>query len=166
VESFKDFSREVLYFYGPNGTQKTTLSKWVGIRLLEKGFSVQYALMQTLIKNLMIFDEEERRDTCQKYYDCDMLIVDEVFDRTKITMFKSGYQIPFLDQFIRDRLDVYKKGMILISNKKVEEIDSEGFGYSLQDLIQRKVILKKSLLYFEDRYFDEVNKSNLKGIFD
>jgi DNA replication protein DnaC len=152
--------------YGSNGTQKTTLAKWMAAKLLSNGYSVRYSIMQNLIKDLTIFEDEEREQACAKYYGVDLLIIDEVFDKSKVTLYKSGYQIPFLDQFIRDRLDNHKKGIVFVSNKKIEEIDAQGFGISLQDLITRKVLLKKSLLTFEDKYFSEVNLSAIKGIFD
>jgi DNA replication protein DnaC len=122
--------------------------------------------MQNLVKALTTLDDEEREDKVRKYYDCDLLIIDEVFDKNKITLFKSGFQIPFLDQFIRDRIDTYKKGLILISNKPISEIDREGFGYSLQDFIERRVILKKTQFNFEDNYMSGINIKNIQGVFD
>jgi len=166
VSDFGKYSSEVLYFFGPNGTQKTTLAKWAGSQLLSQGKTVQYILMQNLVKALTTLDDEEREDKVRKYYDCDLLIIDEVFDKNKITLFKSGFQIPFLDQFIRDRIDTYKKGLILISNKPISEIDREGFGYSLQDFIERRVILKKTQFNFEDNYMSGINIKNIQGVFD
>lgn len=164
--NFEDFKAEAVYLYGDNGTQKTTLAKWVGCQLLSQGHTVQYVLMQNLIKALTILDDEEREDKVRKYYDSDLLIIDEVFDKNKVTLYKSNFQIPFLDQFIRDRLDSHRKAIMFVSNKTVAQIADEGFGMSIQDFVQRKTIPKKSILTFLDRYNSEVNARNIKGIFD
>ena len=42
----------------------------------------------------------------KKYLECDFLIIDDSFDKKKATIFKSGYQIPFLDEFLRTRLEI------------------------------------------------------------
>jgi len=164
--NFDHFKSEAVYLFGDNGTQKTTLAKWVGCQLLSQGFTVQYVLMQNLIKSLTILDDEEREDKVRKYYDADLLIIDEVFDRNKVTLYKSNFQIPFLDQFVRDRLDSHRKAIIFVSNKTVAQIADEGFGMSIQDFVQRKTIPKKSILTFLDRYTSEINAKNIKGIFD
>jgi DNA replication protein DnaC len=166
VANFSQFRSEALYFFGDNGTQKTTLAKWVGGQLLKKKYKVQYVLMQNLVKALTVLDDDEREEKVRKYYDCDLLIIDEVFDRNKVTLYKSNFQIPFLDQFIRDRLDSRQLAIIFVSNKTVSQISEEGFGMSLQDFIQRKTVPKKSILTFLDRYNSEVNARNIKGIFD
>ena len=49
IESFKEkFHNKMLYMYGHNSTQKTTLAQWVGKSLVEKGFTVYYTLMESL----------------------------------------------------------------------------------------------------------------------
>lgn len=172
ISNFRDLKNEAIYFFGSNGTQKTTVAKWVGVSLLKKGYSVQYVTMKSLIDVLIASfsdtDEESafRKKQIDLYSNCDLLIIDEVFDKSKVTLFKSGYQIPFLDQFIRNRLDTLKKGILFISNKTIAQISAEGFGDSLQDLLERKVILRKSNLTFLDRFFNEVNRDNMKGVFD
>jgi hypothetical protein len=126
------------------------------------------ALIDVLISSFQDSNDEriERKDLYERYMNCDLLILDEVFDRSKVILYASGYQIPFLDQFIRSRLDMMKKGILFISNKAISQIASEGFGESLQDLIERKVILRNANLTFSDRVFDSISKNNFIGTFD
>jgi DNA replication protein DnaC len=126
------------------------------------------ALIDVLISSFQDSNDErlERKDLYERYMNCDLLILDEVFDRSKVILYASGYQIPFLDQFIRSRLDMMKKGILFISNKAISQIASEGFGESLQDLIERKVILRNANLTFSDRVFDSISKNNFTGTFD
>ena len=172
VDKFDSVKSDALYFYGINGTQKTTVAKWIGIKLIQKGYKIQYvtmkALIDVLIASFQDSNEEriERKDLYDRYMNCDLLILDEVFDRSKVILYASGYQIPFLDQFIRSRLDMMKKGILFISNKTISQISSEGFGESLQDLIERKVILRNANLTFSDRVFDSISKNNFTGTFD
>jgi DNA replication protein DnaC len=54
----KIYYKEMIYFYGPTGTQKTTIGFWVGSELLRKiTTSVYYCFMDTLIKDLINANE-------------------------------------------------------------------------------------------------------------
>jgi len=65
-----------------------------------------------------------------------MLIVDDAFDPKKITLYKSGYQLPFLDTFFRRRIEGLKKAICFTSNVPISEIGGT-FGQSIQALIKR-----------------------------
>lgn len=166
-EKFKD---KMIYMYGLNSCQKTTLAMWVGKSLLDKDFSVYYTLMESLsVALLPDFNAEkvqmaEKEKIIDKAMNSDLLIIDESFDKSKLTLYKSGYQIPFIDRFIRERFELKNKAIIFISNKKPEEIESQGFGQSLQSLIVRNV--KKSTLYFLDKYVENCNYIDRKGLFE
>ena len=139
-----------LYLYGKNGTQKTSLSQYIGRELLKKNFSVKYVLMNEMIKNLTKegFDESVQYKI-QQYYDVDCLIIDEAFDKEKILWYKSNFQLNFLDTLLRKRIDQLNKAIIFVSNKSVESIEAN-FNQSIFDLIQRNT--RSSTLTFKDHY--------------
>lgn len=172
--------KKMIYMYGPNGTQKTSMAQALGKELIIKGYTVQYTLMQKLITNLVNdFSDsssikEKKEYFINKCMDCDFLIIDEAFDLSKVTIYASGYQLPYLDSFIRNRFDINKKSIIFISNKRPNEIaklppprpnepTKEGFGISLQSLVERNT--KQSLLEFYDVWVDNVNIIDTKGLF-
>lgn len=151
----KFLTRKMIYLYGPNGTQKTSMSQALGKSLIEQGYKVQYILMQELLNNLMPdFDEtdNDKKAVIKRYMETDLLIIDEAFDKSKVTLYNSGYQIPFLDNFLRTRFEINKGSILFISNKKPEEISNQGFGESLQNFVIRNT--RGSYLIFEDKYIE------------
>lgn len=154
------------YFYGPNGTQKTTLMMWLARELIKQKKSVRYTLMETLLVSLTpdFADKTgEREAFVDKVLNADVLIVDESFDRSKVTLYKSGYQIPFLDRFIRERFDIGKRPIIFVSNKPPSQIANEGFGVSLQSLVERST--EHTTLLLEDVYIKAVTADNTRRLF-
>lgn len=135
------FNSVHLYFWShENGTQKTTTASIVGKLLLEQGFSVQFVLMSNLLSALSeVKFKEELTEQIEKYRNCDFLIIDDSFDKKKVTVYKSGFQIPFLDEFLRTRLEVQRKATCFSSNFSVDEIDLDCFGLSLKKLIKRNI---------------------------
>lgn len=165
IENFENkFYNRVLYLYGDPGTQKTTLSFWIGIELLEKNISIHYTLMNDLIKDLQN-DSFQEEDLESKYYNCDCLIIDRAFHKDQVTLYKSGYQIPFLDNFLRKRIDEFQKSTIIVSNTTIKNIEKNGFNSDIQDLIYRKVVPYKLLFHFKDHYSlkDDFNSLDLWG---
>jgi DNA replication protein DnaC len=167
VKNFdKRFSSKMVYLYGANGTQKTTLAMWVGRELIREGKTVYYSLMENLsIALAPDFNAEDnsRAKLVERALDADLLILDESFDRTKMTLYKSGYQIPLIDSLIRNRFDIEKKAIIFISNKPASTLVENGFGESLQSLITRNT--RESTLSFKDEYIKEANNFDPKGLF-
>jgi len=110
--------------------------------------------MDKLIKGLSSgFDSDpEIQEFKQNMLDVDVLILDESFARDKVTLYKSGYQLPYLDSFLRERCDSAKKGIIFISNTNPENIATEGFGVSIQDFIIRKTKPSNSIFKMNDVY--------------
>jgi hypothetical protein len=166
IEYFQKSERTrsaICYWAGTNNTQKTTIAYYVLKQLLEKNYKASYILMNTLNKLLMYADrDEEKQLEIETLSDIDLLIIDEAFDLNKLTIYKSGYQIPFLDTFIRNRINK-NKGIIFISNEPIDYINKEKFGVSLIDLLKRQTAYDKSVLYFTSIY----NKSKIddKGLF-
>ena len=150
-----------LYIYGKNGTQKTTLAMWMGYQFLRAGKKVRYILMNDLLKLLMKAErDEDIQKQLEKLAEVDLLIIDESFDKGKITIYKSNYQIPFLDSFLRSRIQTNKKGIVFISNVNMNEIEANNFNVSIQDLVTRNVNICKGFMEFEDNYME------LKGAID
>ena len=122
-----------------------------------KTHKVQYILMNnlitTIIENTGPFNNEEEPKSFALYErckECDLLIIDESFDKSKVTLYKSGYQIPFLDSFLRERLEVNNKNTMFISNTYPSQIAGAGYEKSLQDLVERNT--KSTFLEFYDNY--------------
>ena len=162
----KKYSDKMIYMFGNNGTQKTTLAMWVARELIKKSHTVLYTLMETLSVSLspdFKAEDNSRELFVQKALDVDLLIIDEGFDKSKMTVYKSGYQIPFLDSFLRERFDIGKKAVVFISNKTIDSLSSSGFGDSLQSLVARNT--NQSSLIFNDVYIKKANSIDSKGLF-
>jgi chromosomal replication initiation ATPase DnaA len=160
------FADKMIYMWGGNGTQKTSLAVYVAQQLIKSSHKVYYTLMESLMVALLPdFDNNDanKKQLVDKALNADLLIIDEAFDKSKFTIYKSGYQIPFLDRFLRERFDINRKAVLFVSNKQPEEISSQGFGDSLQSLVTRNV--RESTLLFLDKYVDTCNTIDRKGLF-
>lgn len=151
VKDFKKtFYNKFLYFYGNSGTQKTTLTFWLARELLKQKISVYYSFMSNLIEDLTQNSFEEK-DLLKKY-DVDCLIIDRAFDKEQNNIAKSRYQIPYLDNFLRNRIEVQEKCIIFISNASIDQISENKMNDDIEDLIRRKVLPYKTDLHFQDHY--------------
>ena len=156
----------VIYVYGPNGTQKTTLANYVGFQFLKANKTVYYCLMNDLIKLLQKADRDENtQELLDRISDVDLLIIDEAFDSKKVTIYKSDWQIPFLDTFLRNRIQTKNKGILFVSNVDIDEIAENKFSPSIQDLVNRNVALCNGKLYFEDNYVSSLSKVDVEELF-
>ena len=155
TNNFKKYSyKTMLYLWGKNGCQKTSMAQACAKEIVTQGFTVQYVVMNNLINSLITKENQEDNLLVKRCLDVDLLIIDESFDSKKVTLYKSGYQIPYLDNFLRQRFEIDKKSIMFVSNKMPNEIEKEGFDYSIQNLVERNT--RNSLLKFEDVYFDQV----------
>jgi len=154
VENFEDtFSDKCLYLYGDRGTQKTTVAYWIGIELLRKDISTKYITMKELIDTLVNEQfSEEAQEEIVSLKNTQTLILDRAFDKEQVTIYKSGYQLSFLDSFLRNRLENDMKATIIISNNEYTEIANQGFNPDIEDLIKRSVKPFKLVLEFKDHY--------------
>jgi hypothetical protein len=134
----KRFRSISLYLWSrKNGTQKSTVARWIGRQLIKGGLTSHMVLMSDLAVALTRKGFEDEDGWLLERLDAvDLLIVDDAFDPKKITLYKSGYQLPFLDTFLRRRLEGLKKGICFTSNVPVTEIGSI-FGQSIQALVKR-----------------------------
>lgn len=154
VEHFEErFSDKLLYFSGDSGTQKTTLACWIARCVAEKGKSVKYILMNDLLRILQKADfDDAHNDKAQELYKVDLLILDRAFDKSQVNLYKSGYQLTFLDTFLRKRVEQHGKAMIIVSNTPVENIPDHGYTKDSMDFILRKVLQADTQFEFKDRY--------------
>lgn len=170
VERFEDpkYKKSSLYLYGPYGTQKTHLAQWMGLSLLKKNFSVYYLPMQQLVSNLSSeFDSSiEKQEKIEYLLSVDCIILDECFDRKKVTLYKSGYQLPFLETFLRERMEHRQKSIIFISNSPIEDINSQGFGDSIQNFVERNIVPHGASLLFNDNYHAAATDVDIDKLFE
>lgn len=146
----------VLYLYGPNGTQKTTIAAVIGKTLLFKGVSTRYILMKQLIDALWNSQRDAKaKDLIDRLIECDVLIIDESFSKDKLHLWASGNQLGYIDEFIRERINS-AKGIIFISNTRSDQIEEQGFSHSIQDLVLRETAKQKAVMTFEDNYMDSI----------
>lgn len=147
-----------LYIYGPNSTQKTTLVWWLGRELIKQDVSVRYVLMDDLVRMLTKEDfEADMREEVKKLSSVDCLILDESFDKDKVNWYASGYQLSFLDRFLRNRMEQRQAATMFVSNRGVNYI-YDNFSQSVYELINRNT--QQTQLYFSDYY---MKKDNFEG---
>ena len=163
--------KTMIYLYGSNGCQKTSMIQALGKELIVKDYTVMYMTFKDLVPVIKVgtdtFEDpakEEKDYLLKKCAECDFLIVDEAFDKEKYKVSASGYEIPYIDNFFRTRFEISKKSIIFVSNKKPEQIESEGFGKSLQSFVTRNT--RKSTLIFLDNWTTNVNEIDRYGLFE
>lgn len=141
-----------LYLVGPNGTQKSYTSKCIITECIKKNLSCQFVLMNDLLSYLTDIYETGYNENIEKFYNCDILVIDDSFDTKKVTIFKSGYQIPYLDAFLRKRLEQLGRNTIFTSNVFIEDINEEKFSKDIKNLLQRSILHRQGQLLFDTVY--------------
>jgi hypothetical protein len=140
-EEFKTrFLRVHLYFWSKvNGTQKSTCAKDMIVRLAKQGVKSKFVLMDSLIKTLVEADRDDvSKRKSREWLAADFLVIDECFAKGQITLFKSGYQIAFVNTFLKERLEVFRRATCFTANLPIEEIGQE-WGAGIQSLIDRSI---------------------------
>lgn len=165
VKEFSEkFEDKMIYMFGEYGTQKTTLAMWVAREITKQGYKVKYSLMETLSVSLTPdFDSKDGRKEAyvRDALEADLLVVDEAFDRRTTTVYKSGYQIPFLTRFFKSRFEIEKRAILFVSNVRPSDISEEFMG--LRSFVTRNVA--SSTLTFSDVYIHNANSIDPKGLF-
>ena len=122
--------------------------------------------MNDLINMLMKAERDEDIQTqIEKLTEVDLLIIDESFMKERVTIYRSGYQLSFLDTFLRNRIQSNKRGVIFISNISMDDIDKNIFGEGLIDLVKRNVTLNNGNMLFEDNYLDQKSEIQIESLF-
>ncbi|MDR2408517.1 MAG: hypothetical protein LBE13_10480 [Bacteroidales bacterium] len=129
-----------LYFWSRiNGTQKSTCAKDIIVRLVKQGVKSKFVLMDRLIKTLLDAErDDEAKQKAREWSAAEFLVIDECFSKGQITLFKSGYQLAFLNTFLKERLEVFRRATCFTANVSVEDIGQE-WGSSIQSLIDRSI---------------------------
>jgi hypothetical protein len=168
------FHHLILYIDGGNGTQKTTIGNFIGREIVSTVkpeykddyidplfYKAYFIQMNDLIKWLQAkdsFNSDEQSILTKRIEEADVLIIDESFDKSKVTIYKSGYQIPFLDSFLRKWMTDSTKSLIFISNVPPSEIEANGYSHSIQDFVERSVKIYNSEFTFNDNYISQVDR--------
>jgi hypothetical protein len=142
----KKFNSVNLYLWSHrNGTQKSTTAKIICYELLKQTKTVQFILMGTLLRLLtnesFQADASEDQLLVSRCRAVDFLVIDDSFDPNKVTMYKSGYQLSFLDMFLRQRIEENRRATCFTSNLPPESIDQKVFGVSMKALVVRSIPL-------------------------
>jgi hypothetical protein len=134
------FSHIHLYLWSKiNGTQKSTCAKDIIVRLAKQGVKSKFVLMDRLIKTLLDAERDDSAKQKSKEWSVvDFLVVDECFAKGQITLFKSGYQLSFLNTFLKERLEVFRRATCFTANVPIEDIGQE-WGASIQSLVDRSI---------------------------
>lgn len=158
VDNFSKFKDKVLYFYGHRGTQKTTVAYWIAKELTIKGVNVKYTTMKRLIDKLAnVQFNKELEWELSEHANSDLLIIDRAFDKDQVTVYKSGYQLAFLDSFLRERIENRCNATIIISNNSIDEISLNKFNPDLEDLVRRYTESIGTVIEFKDHYTEKDN---------
>jgi DNA replication protein DnaC len=163
ISDFDKYHQRNLFLSGKPGTQKSTVSRFIGMELLKQGYSVYYFLADQLVRNLIDSDRDDIiKMKMDRIITCDCLIIDE-FSQDKMTTYKSGWQNTFLLPFLKRRIEFIRKSIIFISNSPIENIGTY-FKGATQDLVYREVADKEMI--FEDNYEIEKTKFDPKTLWE
>ncbi len=103
--------------YGGTGLGKTHLSTAVALEVISRGYEVCYESMQTVVDAFADCQfRGEGRDSVKKYYDCDLLILDDVG-----TELVNQFTVSCLYNIINHRVN-NRRPMIISTNLTGEEI--------------------------------------------
>ena len=108
-----------LLFSGDTGLGKTFLSACIARTVADRGYSVVYESAGHLFSNLeraKFSNDEAARETCRRYNDCDLLIIDDLG-----TEMPGQFTTAALYSLINDRL-LTAKPMIVSTNLTVDDM--------------------------------------------
>lgn len=155
-----------LYLTGINGTQKSTLAKIILFNCIDFGLTGKFILMSDLVDILtdVYSDDPRRQQELDNLLSVDVLCIDDAFDKHKVTLYKSGYQLAFIDRFLRSRIEIHHRNTIFTSNIEISKISDNGFTKDIQDLLYRSIKVKDGELFFNDVYVNE--DVDIKSLWD
>jgi hypothetical protein len=137
---FERYKGTHLYLWSKgNASQKTTVAKNILISIMEKGYTGAFILMADLLHTLQNEQfTEDGADIVQGFRAVDFLVIDDAFDVAKATLYKSGYQLSYLDTFLRYRLETCPKATCFTANIPITEI-AKTWTPSIESLVKRSV---------------------------
>lgn len=147
VNNFDKYKDCSIYAYGPPSTQKTTVLQWVGYRLNEQGIRAKWVHMPDFIARLahaasmfLSVQEKEKEDALnEEFFEADVLIFDNAFDREKNIIWRNGLQSRLLDSFLRTRFTSHPCACIFISSHPPSEIAEQFNHKSLGEVVNRNL---------------------------
>ncbi len=160
IDGFETKYKSVhLYLWSANNsTQKSTVVKADVKQLFVAGYSCYFTTMDALIKILQNESFNDQSATAAAMVRAvDFLAIDDAFDKHKVTVYKSKYQLSFIDSFLRDRLEIKKRATVFTSNFAVSDIE-QNFERHLYKLIQRNCVVME--------FRDGINDFNLDSLFE
>jgi DNA replication protein DnaC len=156
INNLSKTKSSILYCWGIYNSQKTTIINWIGHQILSQGYSTYYILFNELLKNLWDGQrKEEYSELVENYKNCDILIIDEAFDKEKASVWASGHQIALVDELIRNRINS-NKGIIFCTNVNPIDISKNIHSEAIQNIIFRETKKNNSILEFLD-CLDSIN---------
>jgi len=122
AENFTPGSGRNLLFTGKTGLGKTHLSTSIAKVVIEKGYDVVYDTAQNVFSDFEKYqfrrDETEGEDPTSKYFDCDLLIIDDL--GTEMT---NAFTVSCLYNIINTRIN-HRAPMIINTNLSQTELRS------------------------------------------
>lgn len=161
VEFVNTFStkRRSLYLYGENSSGKTTAMCSIGKECIRNGLKVKFILSSDLLSLLQKTSgygwNEELEAEKLKYENCNVLLVDELFDSTKSIIWKGDSKnliVAEWDSFLRHLIS-NNIAVVCTSNILPMRISSE-YSKSLFELVDRNF----EILHFTESVKEERKK--------
>jgi len=152
-----------IYLLGNSNTQKTTIAQWIGLTLIRNGFTCYYESMHNFITRLVPtdFNDPERfKIYHDKLLSCDLLIIDDAFDRWKSNI--SSFQLPYMEAFFRERIERHQKGILWVSCVSPYDIKKYLSSESLQNFVVKILTKSKGLV----KLVDSMEHIDVSTIFD
>ncbi len=117
AEGFGSGEAESLFLCGGTGLGKTHLSTAAAVEVVGKGYEVCYVSVQTMVDDFSDCQfRGEGRDSLRKYYDSDLLIIDDLG-----TELVNQFTVSSLYNVINTRLN-NRKSMIISTNLSPDEL--------------------------------------------
>lgn len=142
INNYNKHSIKNLYLYGLNSSGKTTAMCSIGKEAIRKGLKVKFILSSDLLSVLQktsgYNNNEEMFSEKRKLENCDILLIDELFDSTKSILWKGDSKnliVAEWDSFLRHTISNGVK-IVCTSNILPFRIASD-YSQSLFELIDR-----------------------------
>lgn len=162
-----DVQSLVLYIQGRAATQKTHIAHYIGLSLFRRGFKAFYTQMKlfnSFLCNPYTSDENEildRHSYLSRIENSDCLIIDDAFDKNIAPVYSSGTQSPYIESYLRDRIEGNHKSVIFVSRVVPTDIKKNGYSESLQSFVSMNTSQKHTYMELQDVY----NNFDIPSIF-
>lgn len=156
LEKFEDIRvrSSILYFYSNSDTRiRKQIANYIAKQLLYRGYECNYIEMNDLFKKLQMSNtdsdssvKEELRDEISILEDCDLLVIDNAFEKEKSQW--GGH----FGNFMRSRIN-NNKGILFISSTLISDISKVNLKYyydeSIKNFIADETDKRKSVFFFD-----------------